>query len=259
MHLIVFRHRAMLAASFAAVLVSCSRGGSAPAIPEAALPASKQAPAVLDARPIGNARPVLAPLAPVRLAPGAVTGRDRFFTPEDGDMQTGGRGRAMAGIPCAPREQPGQYHVHAYLGLLYYGLQVAIPDVIGMLDPKGAHDGFTYGARCFYYLHTHDASGTVHVEVPVNRPPGAVLYKLGAFLSIWGVSVGPDHFGPFAGDVRAYVGRSQLGQMRVSSYREYRGDIRSIPLASHEAIWITVGSPSYGASRLPPVSFYTEY
>jgi len=35
--------------------------------------------------------------------------------------------------------------------------------------------------RCYFWLHTHDASGIVHVEAPQQRD-----FTLGQFFAIWG-------------------------------------------------------------------------
>jgi hypothetical protein len=71
---------------------------------------------------------------------------------------------------------PGQsdtvFHIHALLRIFVDGRSVPIPAQIG-LDPRG---------RFLAPLHTHDASGIVHIEA--DRP---FPFTLGQFFTIWGV------------------------------------------------------------------------
>lgn len=73
------------------------------------------------------------------------------------------------GIACNQMEQ-AVFHIHAHLSLYIDGQAVAIPQGIG-IAPDGS---------CFYWLHTHDASGVIHIEAPANR-----TFTLGNFLDIW--------------------------------------------------------------------------
>lgn len=60
------------------------------------------------------------------------------------------------------------YHVHAFVGIIVNGKQIALPDGLGMKSPGADSGGVTSTASCFYYLHTHEASGVVHIEDPSN-------------------------------------------------------------------------------------------
>jgi hypothetical protein len=166
----------------------------------------------------------------VILSPGAVIGTDNLFTPKNGDGPNGGRGEKIAGIPCKTTEYVDQYHVHFYVGIIADRRQVALPDAIGLIKPGPATNGFISTAKCFYYIHTHDASGTVHIEVPRDLPYSAVKYYFGQMLSVWGVSHGSQSFGPFKGHVQVFVGNVPLQQVTVSSYARYTKPIDRIPL-----------------------------
>ena len=151
------------------------------------------------------------------------------------------------------------YHVHAYLGILVNGTQVALPDQIGLYEPGAIANGYTSTAHCYYYIHTHDASGMVHIEAPPSIPLNSSIYSLEDVLDIWGFTVGPDNIGPFDGQVRAFVARVPLRTLTASNYTEFTGDPNTIALYSHEAIWLEVGPAFVVPPQLPAVTFFTEY
>jgi hypothetical protein len=74
------------------------------------------------------------------------------------------------GVYCDQLEQLS-YHIHVHLTIWINGNQVQVPQGVGI-----ASDG-----SCFYWLHTHDSTGVVHIEAPT---PAALT--LGDFLNIWG-------------------------------------------------------------------------
>jgi hypothetical protein len=61
-------------------------------------------------------------------------------------------------------------HIHAYVSIWYNGKRVEIPANIGIAGGKHAT------------MHTHDATGTVHMEGPADQ-----RFKLGQFFTLWGV------------------------------------------------------------------------
>ena len=80
-------------------------------------------------------------------------------------------------------------HFHPHLSLMIDGKSATIPSQIG-IDPSlwKDHSLDQYGMQAMSNgmsgmapLHTHDASGTIHVESNANRN-----YTLGEFLNIWG-------------------------------------------------------------------------
>ena len=196
---------------------------------------------------------------PVVLSPGAVIGEDNQFTPNDGDTASGGNGRQIDGIPCAPSMTENMYHVHAYLGIIVNGTRIAVPDQIGLNVPGPIQSGFTATAQCYYEIHTHDASGMIHIESPSTAALGSSIYTLGTMLDVWGMPVGPNAVGPFNGSVRTFVDRVPLKTLTANSYTEYAGDPNTIPLYSHEAIWLEIGPVYVLPPNIPAVDFYTEY
>lgn len=61
-------------------------------------------------------------------------------------------------------------HIHPQLKIIIKGQEEIIPSNIGIVSPI-----------CFRPIHTHDASGALHVEFPRPRD-----VKLGEFFLIWG-------------------------------------------------------------------------
>ncbi|MGZ3498295.1 MAG: hypothetical protein ACXWNK_09610 [Vulcanimicrobiaceae bacterium] len=242
--------RILLAATLVTALAACNGGGS-----QAPLPPSTP----VSVMPMSAAVAAAALPAQITLSPGAVIGADNQFTPNDGDIYDGGQGQTVAGIPCLTKMFDGSsatYHVHAFLGILVNGKELALPDGIGMKNPGADVNGYVNSASCFYYIHTHDASGMLHIESPSTALKSASLYTLGNAFSIWGISVTARNVGPYTGTVRTYVATVPLKQLIASNYTVFSGDPHTIKLYSHEAIWLEVG-PTFVTP--PPVRFYTEY
>lgn len=203
----------------------------------------------------------LASLSPIVTRPGAIDGTDNEFSPVDGDTSSGGQGSTVDGkVPCLPVMGNG-YHIHVFLGIVYHGQLMSIPDTIGMVDPGPEINGYTNTAKCFYEIHTHDASGIVHLEVAQPYPISSVVFKMKNVLDVWGVPHSARSFGPFKGKIRVFTGMPPaLGQTRVSAYTPYTGKHWTLMgLHSHEVVWIEIGKPYFNAAQLPPVTFYMEY
>jgi hypothetical protein len=79
-------------------------------------------------------------------------------------------------FPCLPMEG-AQQHLHPFLRIVMSGEAVTIPPAIGIR-------GWQTGRPCFEPVHTHDASGIIHIE---STSPSQ-LYTLADFFTIWRVS-----------------------------------------------------------------------
>lgn len=247
--------RSALSAILIGGLVACGGGGgggTTSPLPTAAATATATPP------------PPGASTATIVTHAGSVTGQTGMFTPTQGDTSSGGQGSPVDGITCDPT-MSNNYHVHVFLGIYDNGTQVALPTAIGMENPGAAVSGFVDTASCFYHIHTHDSSGIVHVEDPdpTGAPVTASLYTLKNVLDIWGITADANHFGPFTGPVRVftsgqvYRGDANNGTVAATNYTFYGTNPTSVPLYSHEVIWVEIG-PNYPAS-LPNVQFYLEY
>jgi hypothetical protein len=122
-----------------------------------------------------------------------------------------------------------RFHIHAHLQIYVDGQQRIVPGGIGIVPPytvQTTPDGpFVAAGAAFYWLHTHDATGVIHIESPVRR-----TYTLGEFFDVWGQPLGPDQVGPAHGRVTALV-----NGVRVP------GDPRHIPLGAHDVLQLAVG------------------
>lgn len=170
---------------------------------------------------------------PVQLQPGQIVGKPIFGLPTPNpqkgvlpDSASGGRGQPVDGIPCQTSEGVAM-HVHSHLAILVNGSPVQVPQYIGFaVDPSNPN------GSCLYWLHTHDASGVIHIEAGDVSAPNGGPFTLGNFFHIWGQPLQPDQVGPFKGKVTAFVN----GQ-------PYSGNLADIPLRSHQGITLEVGQP----------------
>jgi len=203
----------------------------------------------------------------------------------DGDYPNGGHGPLNStigadNVPCLASMYGGQptgpgIHVHAFVGIYYNGAEVALPDGIGFADPSadgtffGINNWTEYASHCYYQMHTHDASGMIHIEgytAPAGGAKGS-LYTLGDFLAVWGIPLNSMQLGPLNGPVTIYtsgpVARGGYGtnsEVGSNTYTVFTGlDPNTIPLYSHEVVWILIGSGNPTGSSLPNVLFFTEY
>ncbi|GAC1498377.1 MAG: hypothetical protein NVS1B14_01390 [Vulcanimicrobiaceae bacterium] len=166
--------------------------------------------ATATASPGPNATASALPLADM----GKDIGKNAF---PPGDEKGGGFGAPVDGIKCETSEQVA-LHIHAHVALFVKGRQIAIPRFIGLVPGSPG---------CLYWLHSHDATGIIHVEAPELRD-----YTLGDFFHVWGEDLSRDRVGPYSGSVSAFVNGSA-----------YAGDLARIPLTAHNQITLEVGKP----------------
>lgn len=175
-----------------------------------------------------------AKLSPVQLVQGAQVGRGMFAP---GDTDRGGSGQTIDGIEGSSTEML-KTHIHAHLSLFYRGHQIAIPYAIGIVRPFRVQNGFAGAGRGYYWIHTHDATGIIHIESPDNRS-----YTLGDFFDIWGEPLDAVDVAGLTGQVRAFV-----------DGKPYDGDPRGIILTRDEQVTLEVGSPFV----TPPVYVFPQ-
>jgi hypothetical protein len=109
-------------------------------------------------------------------------------------------------------------HMHARLTIEHNGANVAVPANIGLVSAA-------YAVICIYWLHTHDDSGTIHIEAPGGT------FTLADFFAVWGQPLSSTRVGPYEGHVRAYVNGAP-----------YKGAPQNIPLLDGEQIRLVVSS-----------------
>ncbi|MDB5843360.1 MAG: hypothetical protein JWP79_670 [Polaromonas sp.] len=143
----------------------------------------------------------------------------------------GGQGEPVDGLSCyGPRNQSNLdyiYHAHSHLAIYKDGVRLAIPQLVGVVGNDDVPS-----TTCFYPLHTHDMTGTLHIE-PLNND----RLTLGQFFSIWGQPLTRTNVaGQLNTPVVIYV--RDGGNLRV-----YQGDPAAIELKSYRSIVIQMGTP----------------
>jgi hypothetical protein len=164
------------------------------------------------------------PVDTVQLQIAGTIGKATF---PDGNTAQGGQGEdhPVDGIECTAGMEPN-YHIHVHLSLYVNGEQLAIPKAIGVVQPVPSN-GFIIAGGCFYWVHTHDATGIIHVE-----PPTQIEVTLGDLFDIWGEPLSNTGVAGYDGAVTVLVD----GEV-------YSGDPRDIVFEAHKQIALEVGTP----------------
>ena len=112
------------------------------------------------------------------------------------------------------------YHIHQHLDIFIDGKKVKVPALVGIND-----DSY------ITQLHSHDATGVIHVESPNKR-----TYTLGQFIWEWGVYFTKDCLGSYC------AGGGKRWHVYVNG-QPYHGDMTTIPLKAHEEIALAYPTP----------------
>jgi hypothetical protein len=129
------------------------------------------------------------------------------------------------GLPVLSQEQLA-YHIHAHLDIGVEGVQIPVPALVGI----DITDQF------ITVLHTHDASGVVHIESASNHH-----YTLGKFFGVWGVRLNQTCIGRYCAHGKTTL-RAYLNGKLV------KGNPAMIVLNEHEEIVLAYGTKA----ELPP-------
>jgi hypothetical protein len=116
-------------------------------------------------------------------------------------------------------------HIHQHLDVYANDKKVTVPALIGIDSAAGF----------LTELHTHDATGIVHVESPTKSS-----YTLGQFFGEWGVKLTSTCLGRYCGKLNWWVNGTKL-----------TGNPAQLVLKSHQEIVISAGPPPFN----PPKSY----
>jgi hypothetical protein len=134
---------------------------------------------------------------------------------------------AMLGLP---ELSDTVLHLHVRLFIYVDGEPVIVP----------ADVGYSQQTQVFSPLHTHDETGTLHVESADPNFEGV----LGQFMDVWGLYFTPTCLGDACNDgdrqLRVYVN----GQL-------YAGDPTLLPLNDQEAVVVTMGTEAQLPNPIP--------
>lgn len=123
-------------------------------------------------------------------------------------------------ISCDQGEHT-EFHIHAHLTMYINGKPSLLPPGVGIAPDLS----------CFYWLHTHDSSGVIHIEAPKGAS-----FTLNDFLQIWS-----SHFQSLGFPKEL---DSSKGWKVYVDGKPYTGDFRSIPLRAHTLITLAYNSPN---------------
>lgn len=148
---------------------------------------------------------------PITLASGTTLGNSQW---PQGSATAGGNGGPVGGVGCLVTEN---YHLHTHLSIFKDGQRLAIPRNVGLQG-------------CAYELHTHDASGILHVETDIAKK-----FTLGQFFAVWGQPL-------TAGNVAGLTGASiEVFVVDGNVISKVDGNWADIELTAHRSINIVIG------------------
>lgn len=110
-------------------------------------------------------------------------------------------------------------HIHQHLDVYVNGKKVTVPALIG-IDTAG---------QFLTQLHTHDATGILHVESPTQRS-----FVLGQLFGEWGVKLTADCISTFCGKLHWWVNGKKM-----------TGNPAQLVLKAHQEIVIAYGNPPF--------------
>jgi hypothetical protein len=136
------------------------------------------------------------------------------------------------GIKCGAMEGSVE-HIHAKLYIFINGQNYTVPALIGITN------------NCFYWLHTHDTTGIIHVESPIKR-----TFNLGEFFDIWKQKLSNNqilnHTASSSNPLNVYVNGKKV---------PIGTNYRDMVLHAHDVIAIMYGKPP---STIPSKADYSS-
>lgn len=157
---------------------------------------------------------------PVTATPAMSTALGRTTAPPWDAPADATAAAAQAGLQMLGMEG-NALHIHAHLDVFVDGKAVTLPANIGI-------DVATHEISA---LHTHDASGVIHIESPVAN----AAFSLGQVFTEWQVSMSADHLGSLPVDDTHHLTVYVNGVQRS-------GDPAAIVLGAHDEIAIVYGT-----------------
>ncbi len=133
--------------------------------------------------------------------------------------------RAIDGIQCNPMENSA-FHVHSHLDIIINGVYFLVPSQIGI--PSG---------KCFYWLHTHDESGKIHIEAPMLRD-----FTLGQLFDIWNKKLSNDQIFNYVANANNPL-HVYINGTKVPDGTNYRDIQLNTNQSAHNEIAIVYGTP----------------
>lgn len=159
---------------------------------------------------------------PIQMDEGGLVGAVSFA---NGSTASGGQGSPVDTIPCGTGADAQHYHAH--VSLIVNGRQMALPLGVGIRNAVVVGDSLAIAGTCFYWLHSHDRTGIIHVEPSVTGH----TFTLGEYFDVWGEPLTSGNVAGNQGAVTVYIDGAR-----------YFGDPRAIVLSAHQQITLEVGT-----------------
>lgn len=121
-------------------------------------------------------------------------------------------------VQCNVNEQLA-FHVHAHVSMYIDGQNIPLPAQIGITN------------TCFYWLHTHDTSGIIHIESPIET-----TFTLGTFLKLWRHEFSQLQY-------QNQLSSTEGWKVYIDG-KPYTGDFNTIALKPHTLITLAYNSPN---------------
>ena len=130
-------------------------------------------------------------------------------------------------VYCDSLEQSVE-HIHAHLSIYINGASVPLVANTG-IAPVGVTSSAS--VTCYYWLHTHDATGVIHIESPTTKP-----FTLNQFFDIWE---------KFSSSSSAFPTQllSSAGWTIYVNGKQVNTDFSHLQLHAHDLITIAYNSP----------------
>jgi len=139
-------------------------------------------------------------------------------------------GSTVDGVVGSNEMENLKYHIHAHLAIYVNGVAKNVPYGVGIIPPysldTSSGSPFVSGGSAYYYLHTHDETGIIHIESPNSH-----IYTLGNFFDVWKQPLSSTQVGPDKGKVTVYV-----------NGKVYAGNPATITLSEYKDIQLDVGT-----------------
>jgi hypothetical protein len=145
-------------------------------------------------------------------------------------------GTPIRGITCGGEVTVVHYHAHLDM----------INTASGAMKVP-AQVGFASNGSCLYWLHTHDATGLIHIEAP--KSAASRVFTLGDFFAVWGQPLDDKDLGNFklSGTEKLWV---------YIDGKPWTGKVADAPLKAHEEIAVIITPDTTApATKDIPTSF----
>jgi hypothetical protein len=133
---------------------------------------------------------------------------------------------AIDGLECGAMEATAWHH-HSILHVFVDGKEQVVPAQIGIL-------GSASSPSCYYWLHTHDTTGIIHMEAPKQLP-----FTLGQFLDVWQQT----QPGTYKSTFDSVSSSNKPVTLYVNGQKVQEGNYRDYQLQIHDIVSLVYGNP----------------